>query len=80
MRAREVWLWLGGAWLTAGGVLTAAAVAYFTADPHTSLGASPQMLAAYGAFGLAFLCFLAAVTGWRPWLRWLRFPTIPMTK
>jgi len=61
-------------------VLTAAAVAYFTADPHTSLGASPQMLAAYGAFGLAFLCFLAAVTGWRPWLRWLRFPTIPMTK
>lgn len=76
MRPRELWFWLGAAFLTIGAVLTAIAIAYFTKEPHYSLSAGPQMVAAYGSFVLAFLCFLAAIAGWRPWLRWQRFPNL----
>ena len=75
MRPRELWFWLGAAFITVGGVLTAIAVAYYTKEPHYSLSAGPQMIEAYASFVLAFLCFLAAIAGWRPWLRWQRFPT-----
>jgi len=76
MRPRELWFWLGAAFLTIGGVLTAIAIAYYTKETHYSLSAGPQMVAAYVSFILAFLCFLAAIAGWRPWLRWQRFPDL----
>jgi hypothetical protein len=76
MRPRELWFWLGGMFITAGSVLTALAVGYYTKEANYSLAAGPHMIASYIAFLLAFLCFLAAITGWRPWLRWQRFPNI----
>jgi len=76
MRPREVWFWLGAGFLTAGAVLAAVAIAYFTKETHYSLGTGPQMVMAYAAFTLAFLCFFAGIAGWRPWLRWQRFPNI----
>jgi hypothetical protein len=76
VRPRELWLWLGAAFLTVGGVLTALAVGYYTARPASSLGASPLMFGAYGVLALAFACFFAAMLAWRPWLRWLRFPDL----
>lgn len=76
MRPRELWFWLGAAFLTVGGVLTAIAVAYYTKETHYSLSSGPQMVVAYASFILAFLCFLAAIAGWRPWLRWQRFPNL----
>jgi hypothetical protein len=71
-----MWLWLGAAFITGGGVLTALAVAYYTKEQHYPLSTGPQMIAAYATFACAFLCFLAAITGWRPWLRWQRFPNL----
>jgi hypothetical protein len=76
MRPRELWFWLGGAFITVGSVLTAVAIAYYTKEQNYSLSVGPQMIAAYIAFTLAFLCFLAAIANWRPWLRWQRFPNI----
>lgn len=76
MRPRELWFWLGAAFLTIGAVLTAVAIAYYTKETHYSLSTGPQMVAAYASFILAFLCFLAAITGWRPWLRWQHFPNL----
>jgi hypothetical protein len=76
MRPRELWFWLGAAFLTIGAVLTAVAIAYYTKETRYSLSTGPQMVAAYASFVLAFLCFLAAIAGWRPWLRWQRFPSL----
>jgi hypothetical protein len=76
VRPRELWFWLGAAFLTIGAVLTAIAIAYFTKETHYSLSTGPQMIAAYAAFISAFLCFFAAIAGWRPWLRWQRFPNL----
>ena len=76
MRPRELWFWLGAAFITLGGVLTAIAVAYYTKETNYSLSTGPQMVEAYAAFVLAFMCFLAAIIGWRPWLRWQRFPSL----
>jgi len=76
MRPRELWFWLGGAFITVGAVLVAVAIAYYTKEANYSLSAGPQMIDAYIAFICAFLCFLAAIAGWRPWLRWQRFPNI----
>jgi hypothetical protein len=76
VRARELWFWLGAACLTAGGVLVAIAIAYYTKESSYSLSTGPQMAAAYGLFALAFSSFLAAIFGWRPWLRWQRFPDV----
>jgi hypothetical protein len=71
-----MWLWLGAAFITGGGVLTAVAIAYYTKEQHYPLSTGPQMIAAYAAFACAFLCFLAAITAWRPWQRWQRFPKL----
>jgi hypothetical protein len=76
VRPRELWFWLGAAFLTIGAVLTAVAVAFYTKEPHYPLGTGPQMVLAYMSFVLAFLCFMAAIVGWRPWLRWQRFPDL----
>jgi hypothetical protein len=76
MRPREVWFWLGAAFITVGAVLTTLATAYYIKEPSYSLGTGPQMLMAYGFFVGAFLCFLAAIAGWRPWLKWQRFPNL----
>jgi hypothetical protein len=76
MRPRELWFWLGAAFITAGSVLTAVAVAYYTKETNYSLSTGPQMASAYASFVLAFMCFLAAIVGWRPWLRWQRFPNL----
>jgi hypothetical protein len=76
MRVRDMWLWLGAAFITGGGVLTALAIAFYTKERHYVLSTGPQMIAAYAAFTCAFLCFLAAITAWRPWQRWQRFPNL----
>jgi hypothetical protein len=76
VRVRDMWLWLGGAFITGGSVLTALAIAYYTKEQHYALSTGPQMTAAYFAFAFAFLCFLAAITAWRPWQRWQRFPNL----
>jgi hypothetical protein len=76
VRVRDMWLWLGAAFITGGGVLTALAIAYYTKQQHYPLSTGPQMIAAYTAFACAFLCFLAAITAWRPWQRWQRFPNL----
>lgn len=68
MRSRELWFWLGAAFLTVGAVLAAVAISYFTKEQHYSLSTGPHMIGAYAAFILAFLCLLAAIAGCDSWL------------
>jgi hypothetical protein len=79
MRSRELWLWLGAAFLTVATVSAAIAIAYFTKYEHFSLMTSPQMLAAIVIFLLAFVCFLAAIYGWPFPPRRLKFPDLLVT-
>jgi hypothetical protein len=58
--------WLGAAFLTIAGVLTAIAIAYFTKEARYSLGTGPQMIEAYISFvGIPVLlgghCWLASM-------------------
>jgi hypothetical protein len=76
VRSRELWLWLGGAFLTLGTVLSGIALAYFTKESHFSLYTSWQMQCAGASFVAAFLCFLGAIMGWRIRLRRQQFPKI----
>jgi hypothetical protein len=79
VRSRELWLWLGGALLTLGTVLSAIAIAYFTKFKHFSLYTSWQSIAAVTVFGLAFIAFLGAILGWPFRLRQPRFPNVDVT-
>jgi hypothetical protein len=76
VRPRELWLWLGGAFLTLGTVLSGIALAYFTKEPHFALYTSWQMEGAGASFVAAFACFLGAIMGWRIRLRRQQFPKI----
>lgn len=74
---RELWLWLGAAFLTLATALAAIALAYFTKEQYFSLYTSWQMLVAIGVFVLAFVFFLGAILVWPfpPWVK-PRFPDI----
>lgn len=61
---RELWLWLGGLFLTLFAFLTAIAIAYFTKEPHYSLFANAWMPAALVSLLAAFAAFFAATQSW----------------
>lgn len=61
---RELWLWLGGLFLTLAAFLAAVAIAYFLKVPRYSLFANPWMPAALLSYVLAFAAFLGAAKSW----------------
>jgi hypothetical protein len=74
---RDLWLWLGAAFLTASAGLLAIALAYFTKIQKYSLFTSWWMLAATIVFLLAFASFYGAIKGiaFPPWEK-SNFPKI----
>jgi hypothetical protein len=61
---RELWLWLGGLFLTLFLFLTAVAIAYFAKGTHYSLFLNGWMLGAFICFVAAYACFFACLKGW----------------
>jgi len=61
---RELWLWLGGLFLTLFLFLAAVAVAYFAKGTHYSLFLNGWMLGALICFLASYACFFGAVRGW----------------
>lgn len=62
--SRELWLWLGGLFLTLFAFLAAVAITYFLKEPRYSLFANPWMPLALLSFALAFAAFLGAAMSW----------------
>jgi hypothetical protein len=75
---RDLWLWLGAAFLTASAGLLAIALAYFTKIQKYSLFTSWWMLATVIIFLLAFISFYSAIKGiaFPPWEK----PSFPKIK
>jgi hypothetical protein len=61
---RELWLWLGGLFLTLFVFLVAVAIAYFSKEPHYSLFGNPWMWGALPSFLIAFAAFFGAARTW----------------
>jgi hypothetical protein len=61
---RELWLWLGGLFLTLFLFLAAVAIAYFAKGTHYSLFLNGWMLGALVCFLAAYACFFGAIRGW----------------
>lgn len=61
---REIWLWLGGLFLTLFVFLAAVAMSYFAKEPRYSLFGNPWMLGAILSFGIAFAAFFGAAKSW----------------
>ena len=61
---RELWLWLGGLFLTLFLFLAAVAIAYFAKGTHYSLFLNGWMLGAFICFIAAYACFFASLKGW----------------
>ena len=61
---RELWLLLGGLFLTLVALLTAFAIAYFLKEPGYSLFLNWWMLGTLASFLAAFGCFYGAIRGW----------------
>jgi hypothetical protein len=61
---RELWLWLGGLFLTLFAFLAAIAIAYFVKETHYSLFRNWWMLGACVSFLAAFTCFFGAIQRW----------------
>jgi hypothetical protein len=61
---RELWLWLGGLFLTLFAFLTVIAVSYFAKEPRYSLFGNPWMPTALLSFLIAFAAFFAAARSW----------------
>lgn len=61
---RELWLWLGGLFLTLFLFLAAVAIAYFAKGTHYSLFLNGWMLGALICFLAAYACFFAAIRDW----------------
>jgi hypothetical protein len=61
---RELWLLLGGLFLTLVALLTAFAIAYFLKEPGYSLFVNWWMLGTLVSFLAAFTCFYGAIRGW----------------
>ncbi len=74
---RELWLLLGGLFLTLVALLAAFAIAYFLKEPSYSLFLNWWMLGTLVSFLAAFTCFYGAIGGWSfpPGLR-PEFPSI----
>lgn len=76
---RELWLWLGGLFLTLFVFLVAVAIAYFSKEPRYSLFGNPWMWGAFPAFLLAFAAFFGAARTWSfPPIKAPGFPAITM--
>jgi hypothetical protein len=61
---RELWLWLGGLFLTLFLFLAAVAIAYFAKGTHYSLFLNGWMLGAFICFVAAYACFFASLKSW----------------
>lgn len=61
---RDVWLWLGGLFLTLFAFLAAVAIAYFLKQAGYSLFINGWMLGALICFLAAYICFFAAINNW----------------
>lgn len=61
---RELWIWLGGLFLTLFAFLTAVAISYFLKEPSYSLFRNPWMPLAILSFLIAFAAFFAATKSW----------------
>jgi hypothetical protein len=74
---RDLWLWLGAAFLVLFAAFIAIGLAYFTKEDHFSFYTSWQAWVSIVVFVLAFACFFCAIKGspFPPWSR-VRFPNI----
>jgi len=61
---RELWLWLGGLFLTLFVFLAAVAIAYFLKQENNSLFLNGWMLGALICFLASYACFFGAIRGW----------------
>jgi hypothetical protein len=61
---RELWLWLGGLFLTLFLFLAAVAIAYFAKGTHYSLFLNGWMLGALICFLASYACFFAGIRDW----------------
>jgi hypothetical protein len=61
---RELWLWLGGLFLTLFAFLTVVAISYFLKEPNYSLFGNAWMLLALISLLIAFAAFFAATRSW----------------
>jgi hypothetical protein len=62
--SRELWLWLGGLFLTLFAFLTAIAISYFLKEPGYSLFGNGWMVCALLSFVIAFGAFFAGTKSW----------------
>lgn len=60
---RELWLWLGAAFLALFAAFIAIGLAYFTKEPSFSFYTSWQLWASIAVFALGFACFACAILG-----------------
>src|ERR1017187_8811229 len=74
---RDLWLWLGAAFLVLLAAFIAIGLAYFTKEDHFSFYTSWETLISITTFVLAFACFLCAIKAapFPPWVR-VKFPNI----
>jgi hypothetical protein len=61
---RELWIWLGGLFLTLFVFLAAVAIAYFLKQANYSLFLNGWMLGALITFLAAYTCFFGAIRSW----------------
>jgi hypothetical protein len=74
---RELWLWLGAAFLALFAAFIAIGLAYFTKEQYFSFYTSWEAWASVAAFILGFACFACAILGvaFPPWAK-PKFPNI----
>jgi hypothetical protein len=74
---RELWLWLGAAFLALFAAFIAIGLAYFTKEQHFSFFTCWETWTSVAAFILGFACFALAITGtpFPPWIK-MKFPNI----
>jgi hypothetical protein len=74
---RELWLWLGAAFLALFAAFIAIGLAYFTKEPNFSFYTSWEAWASVAVFALGFACFGCAIWGipFLPWAK-MKFPDI----
>lgn len=72
---RELWLWLGAAFLALFAAFIAIGLAYFTKEGNFSFYTSWEAWASVAVFALGFACFACAILGapFPPWTK-VRFP------
>jgi hypothetical protein len=61
---RDLWLWLGAAFLALFAAFVAIGLAYFTKEDHFSFYTSWEAWASLVVFAAAFGCFFSAIRGW----------------